>query len=76
MPRFASANVKAIVFPVDVVQRQRPDFTSAQPIRHQEQEDCVIALANRTPPVDLLQHLLDFAPGNRARQVRKPISAR
>ena len=75
MSGLASANVKAVAFPVDVVQRQRPDFTSAQPIRHQEQEDRVVALANRTPPVDLLQHPFHFAPGNRARQVRETISA-
>ena len=64
MPRLARANIKAVVFPVDVAQRQRPDFTSAQPIRHQEQEDCVIAFANRTPAVDCLEHLLDLVPGN------------
>ena len=54
MSCFASANVEAVAFPVDVVQGQRSDFTSAQPIRHQQQEDRVVALANRTPPVNFL----------------------
>jgi hypothetical protein len=75
MPCFASANVEVIAFPVDVVQGQRTNFTSPQTIRHQQQEDRVVAFANRTSPVYLLQHLFHFDPGNRARQVRQTISA-
>jgi hypothetical protein len=76
MSCFASANIKTVAFPVNIVQRQRSDFTGPQAVGHQEQEDCIVALSNRTPPVDCQQHLLHFAPGDGARQIRQPVSTR
>lgn len=69
MSRFAPADMNTVAFLVDVVQGQRSDFTRTQTIRDQEQEDCIVALADNASTVNFQQHLLDFVPCNRARQI-------
>ena len=56
MPGLALGNEQPFTFPIDVIKGQRGDFPGAQPVGHEQKQDRVVTLADRTTAIDALQH--------------------
>jgi hypothetical protein len=64
------------MLPVDVVQGQACDFSCAQAVRDEQNEDGVIAPPDGGAPVHGREHALDLVPADRARQRGQPVPLR
>lgn len=65
MSGLALGNQQTVSFPIDVVERQGGDLPGAQSVGHEQEQDRVVALADRTATVDPLKHPPDLVPADR-----------
>ena len=62
MARLALGDPESVPLPVDVIQREGGDFPRAQPIRHEQEQDGIVALADGRAPVHRVEHPTDVVP--------------
>ncbi len=64
VPCLAVGHQQPFALPVDGIEAQRRDLAATQPADNQQQQDCVVAIADPGAPVDMFEDAFDLRPGD------------